>query len=84
MSVNVHLLSVRLQGSAGTTFDVSVYNHVAVQVGHALQDLSRVLPGDVFRQRPVGLQLIFHRTLVERKRSLYTGLFENMRQHETA
>lgn len=45
------------------TFDVPVDNHVAVQVGHALQDLLGVLPGHVFRERPIGLQLVFHRAL---------------------
>lgn len=38
-----------------TTFDVPVYDHVAVQIGHALQDLSCVLPGHIFCQCPVGL-----------------------------
>lgn len=48
------------------TFDVPVDDHVAVQVGHAFQDLPRVLPGHVFRQGAVGLQLVFDGTL-ERK-----------------
>ncbi len=38
-----------------TTFDVPVHDHVAVQIGHALQDLSCVLPGHIFCQCPVGL-----------------------------
>jgi len=51
-SVSLRALSLNL------TFDVPVYDHVAVQIGHALQDLSCVLPGHVFCQRPVGLQLV--------------------------
>lgn len=49
------------------TFDVPVDDHVAVQVGHAFQDLPRVLPGHIFRQCTVGLQLVFDGTL-EKKR----------------
>lgn len=53
-----------------TTFDVPVYNHVAVQIGHAFQDLPCVLAGDIFCQGPIGLQLIFDRTLTGRNRRL--------------
>lgn len=45
------------------TFDVSVHNHVAVQVGDALQDLPAVSPGHLLRQSPVGLQLVLYRPL---------------------
>lgn len=37
------------------TFDVSVDDHVTVQVGHPLQDLPGVTPRHVFRQRSVRL-----------------------------
>lgn len=40
------------------TFDVPVDDHVAVQVGHALQDLPGVAARHVLRQRPVRLQLV--------------------------
>lgn len=36
------------------TLDVSVYNHVAVQVGDSLKDLSGVSPRHLLRQGPVG------------------------------
>lgn len=41
------------------TFDVSVDDHVAVEVGHSLQDLMGVSTRHVFRQGPVRLQLVF-------------------------
>lgn len=56
-------------GHSSPTFDVPVDDHVAVQVGHAFQDLPRVLPGHIFRQCTVGLQLVFDGTL-ERKQLL--------------
>lgn len=49
------------------TLDVSVYNHVAVQVRHALQDLSGVLARHVLSQGAVRFQLVFDRTLKEEK-----------------
>jgi len=36
------------------TFDVSVYNHVAVQVGDSLKDLPGVSPCHLLCQGPVG------------------------------
>lgn len=36
------------------TLDVPVDNHVAVQVGHALQDLPGVFPGHTLRESSVG------------------------------
>lgn len=45
------------------TFDVSVHNHVAVQVGDSLQDLPAVSPGHLLRQSPVSLQLVLDRPL---------------------
>lgn len=53
------------------TFDVPVYNHVAVQIGHAFQYLPCVLAGDIFCQGPIGLQLIFDRTLTGRNHRFY-------------
>lgn len=37
------------------TFDVSVDDHVTVQVGHPFQDLAGVAPRHVFRQRSIRL-----------------------------
>ena len=51
-------MSIGNQSVVQLTFDVSVHDHVAVQVGHALQDLTRVAPRHVFRQRSVRLQLV--------------------------
>lgn len=45
------------------TFDVSVDDHVTVQVGHPLQDLPGVAPRHVFRQRSVRLQLVLNGAL---------------------
>lgn len=45
------------------TFDVSVYNHVAVQVTHPFQDLSRVFTCDIFCQCAVRLELVFNGSL---------------------
>lgn len=42
------------------TLDVPVNNHVAVQVGHSLQDLPGVFSGHTLCQSSVGLQLVFH------------------------
>lgn len=42
------------------TFDISVYNHVAVQVGDSLEDLSAVSPCHLLRQSPVGFQLVLY------------------------
>lgn len=42
------------------TFDVSVYNHVAVQVGDSLEDLSGVSPCHLLCQGPVSFQLVFY------------------------
>lgn len=50
------------------TFDVSVDDHVAVQVGHPLQDLPGVAPRHVFRQRSVRLQLVLNGALGENVR----------------
>lgn len=47
----------------GLTFDVSVDDHVAVQVRHPLQDLPRVAPRHVFCQRAVRLQLVLNGAL---------------------
>lgn len=51
------------------TFDVSVDDHVAVQIGHPLQDLPGVAPRHVFRQRSVRLQLVLNGALETKKRS---------------
>lgn len=45
------------------TFDVPVDDHVAVQVGHPLQNLPCVAPRHVFRQGTVRLQLVLDGTL---------------------
>lgn len=45
------------------TFDVPVDDHVAVQVGHPLQDLPGVAPRHIFRQGTVRLQLVLDGTL---------------------
>lgn len=45
------------------TLDVPVHDHVAVQVGDALEDLPRVFARDVLGERPVRLQLVLHRAL---------------------
>lgn len=45
------------------TFDVSVDDHVTVQVGHPFQDLPGVAPRHVFRQRSVRLQLVLNGAL---------------------
>lgn len=50
------------------TFDVSVDDHVTVQVGHPLQDLPGVAPRHVFRQRSVRLQLILDGALGKKTR----------------
>lgn len=42
------------------TFDVSVYDHVAVQVTHSFQDLPCVFTRDVFCQRAIRLELVFN------------------------
>lgn len=42
------------------TFDVSVYNHVAVQVTHSFQDLPCVFTSDVFCQGAIRLELVFN------------------------
>lgn len=47
------------------TFDVSVYNHVAVQVGDSLEDLPGVSPGHLLCEGSVGFQLVLHGTLEE-------------------
>lgn len=57
-----------------STFNVSVDDHVAVQVGHSFQDLSGVFAGHVLRQRAVRLQLVFHRALWSMK-SVVSDLF---------
>lgn len=70
---------------ASPTFDVPVDDHVAVQVGHAFQDLPRVLPGHIFRQRTVGLQLVLDRTLEKEpplgENTPPTGFMSNTRTH---
>lgn len=53
------------KGPPSPTFNVPVDDHVAVEVGHAFQDLPGVLPGHAFRQSSVGLQLVFDGTLEE-------------------
>lgn len=53
-------------GGAPPTFDVSVDDHVAVQVGHAFQDLPAVAPRHLFRQRSVRLQLVLDGALERR------------------
>lgn len=50
------------------TFDVSVDDHVAVQVGHPLQDLPGVAPRHVFRQRSVRFQLVLNGALETKKK----------------
>lgn len=45
------------------TFDVPVDDHVAVQVGHALQNLSGILACHILCQSPISLQLVFDWTL---------------------
>lgn len=47
----------------GITFDVPMYDHVAVQVEDALEDLPRVPPGHVLSQGPVCLQLVLYGAL---------------------
>lgn len=49
--------------SANITFDVSVYNHIAVEIKDALQDLPGVSAGHFLRQSAVCLQLVFYRAL---------------------
>lgn len=49
------------------TFDVSVDDHVAVQVAHTFQYLPRVFTRDVFRQSTVRLQLVFNWSLRKTK-----------------
>lgn len=49
-----------LQLAVSLTFDVSVYNHVAVQVGDSLEDLPGVSPGHLLRQGAVGFQLVLY------------------------
>ena len=46
-------------GTESGTFNVPVNNHVAMEIGHALQDLPGVLPGHILCQRSVGFQLVF-------------------------
>lgn len=55
------------------TFDVSVDDHVAVQVGHPLQDLAGVAPRHVFRQRSVRLQLVLNGALEKQNVSFPGG-----------
>lgn len=59
--MGVHWLQIQLKSYAdlcwlavSVTFDVSVYNHVAVQVGDSLEDLSGVSPRHLLCQGPVG------------------------------
>lgn len=53
------------------TFDVSMHDHVAVQVGDSLQDLPAVSPGHLLRQSPVSLQLVLYRPLEARKEKAF-------------
>lgn len=46
---------MRMKDSFHLTFDVSVDDHVAVQVAHTFQYLPRVFTRDVFRQSTVRL-----------------------------
>lgn len=52
--VAVHLKSDLCRFAASVTFDVSVYNHVAVQVGDSLEDLSAVSSRHLLCQGPIG------------------------------
>lgn len=52
------------------TFDVSVYNHVAVQVGDTLEDLPGVSPGHLLCEGSVGFQLVLYGTLEQSRRQL--------------
>lgn len=62
-------LDVYATASSLLTLDVTMHDHVAVQVGHALQDLPCILAGHTLRQSSVGLQLVFYRALIEHKES---------------
>lgn len=50
------------------TFDVSVYDHVAVQVGDSLEDLPGVPPRHLLCEGSVGFQLVLHGALEHPKR----------------
>lgn len=52
------------------TFDVSVYNHVAVQVGDTLEDLPGVSPGHLLCEGSVGFQLVLYGTLEQSRTQL--------------
>lgn len=52
------------------TFDVSVYNHVAVQVGDSLEDLPGVSPGHLLCEGSVGFQLVLYGALEHSQREL--------------
>lgn len=54
------------------TFDISVYNHVAVQVGDSLKDLPGVSPSHLLCEGSVGFQLVLHGTLEHLQRELMT------------
>lgn len=49
-----------MKDSFHLTLDVSVDDHVAVQVAHTFQYLPRVFTCDIFRQSTVRLQLVFN------------------------
>lgn len=52
------------------TFDVAVYNHVAVQVGDPLEDLPGVSPSHLLCEGSVGFQLVLYGTLEHLQRQL--------------
>ena len=60
-------MSIGNQSVVQLTFDVSVHDHVAVQVGHSLEDLPGVSAGHLLRQSPVGFQLVLYRALRRQK-----------------
>lgn len=52
-----------LEFSLSLTFNVSVYNHVAVQVGDSLEDLSGVSPRHLLCEGPISFQLVLYWSL---------------------
>lgn len=69
--------------AADLTFDVSVDDHVAVQVGHPFQDLPGVAPRHVFRQRSVRLQLVLNGALGEQKGGFFFYIYSRRRVNES-
>lgn len=68
---HVHWLQIQLKSnlcefSFSLTFNVSVYNHVAVQVGDSLEDLSGVSPRYLLCEGPISFQLVLYWSLESR------------------